>query len=199
MGARIGLAPNLRRMSENLRTYYKSVFAFDSAMQRVPGSGWDKPSPCADWTASEVAGHVAWTLSNWASRINGGGGRPEQAEADVAGDDPLAAWSEARDQILEALDKRRILQAVTATPVGEMSIDRALGIFHLDPLLHAWDVAQAVGIDPGVAQDHADRSLMSFSKTNDGSGIPGMFDPKREAPAHADAMTRLAAYTGRSV
>ena len=186
-------------MSENLRIYYKSMFSFDSAMQRVPGSGWDKPSPCTDWTAREVAGHVTWTVSNWASRIDGGGGRPEQAEAEVAGDDPLHAWSEARDQLLEALDRRGILQTATSTPFGDMSIDRALGILHLDPLVHAWDLAQAVGIDPGVAQDHAKRSLKAFAQANDGSGIPGMFGPKCDAPAHADAMTRLAAYTGRPV
>jgi hypothetical protein len=42
-------------MSTNLRAYTKAIYAFDAVAQRVPADAWDRPSPCDDWTARQVA------------------------------------------------------------------------------------------------------------------------------------------------
>ena len=75
-------------MSENLRAYTRALYAFDAVAARVDPNQWDLPSPCADWTAREVLGHVTWGTLAVAARAAGEQPPREAPEAEVAGDDP---------------------------------------------------------------------------------------------------------------
>ena len=185
-------------MSTNLRAYTQAVYAFDAVAQRVPDDAWDNPSPCQDWTAREVAGHVIWAARNVAA-LAGEAEAPEaQPEAEVAGADPLASWASARDEVLEALDHEGALQQEGPTPFGEISVDRFLGIYAVDPLIHAWDLGQATGVQVPLDPALCDRYTEQLAKAGDAIRGPGMFDDAVDVGDAADPTARLLAIAGRN-
>ena len=78
-------------MSKNLRDYTKTLYALDAVVNRVAGDDWDKQSPNEEWSARETLGHVIWGMRRIAAAINNEPEPAEQAEADVAGSDPVGS------------------------------------------------------------------------------------------------------------
>ncbi len=184
-------------MSESLRKYTRGVYALDAVIQRVPDDQWDNPSCCEGWTAREAAGHAAWLIRNVGNLAAGTGPTPEQPEAEVLGDNPAQAFREIVATTMAALDQDGVLQKVAATPFGEMPLDSFMGIVWVDPTIHAWDVADATGIDHGIDQASAQQAFDQLSPVLDNLRGPGMFADAVEA-AGDDAVARLIAFTGRS-
>lgn len=185
-------------MSENLRKYVQSVYALDAVVNRVPAGTWDNASPCDGWTAREVLGHTIWGMKRVTSIATATEGPAEQAEADVAGADPVATWQAARDTVLEALDQPGALQATFDSPMGEMTLDTAVGMFHGDPLVHAWDIGQACGIEPAIPADLAAGVTQGIAAMGDALRSPGMFGAEVEVDADASAVDKMIAMTGRN-
>jgi uncharacterized protein (TIGR03086 family) len=119
-------------------------------------------------------------------------------EAEVAGADPYTSFLSAREATLEALDHQGLLHTVIETPFGEMPLDVFLGIFALDPLVHAWDLAIATDQPHGIDDAAAERALRGMLPIDEMLRGPGRFGAEVEADG-PDAVTRLVAFTGRSV
>lgn len=186
-------------MSENLRTYLRGVYVFDAVARRVPADAWDHPSPCEEWTAKEVLGHVVWGVTNVASGASGGPAPAATPEAETAGDDPLGAWERALSAVTAALDTQGALQREMDSPFGRLPIDAGLSIFVNDLTLHAWDLARAAGIHHGIPDELAERALSGIAGAGDAIRRPGIFGPEQSAPDGADIVERMAAMAGRSV
>lgn len=181
-------------MSENLRRYQSAIYALDAVIRRVPDDAWDAPSPCEDWTAREVVGHVLWGINSLAA----GEPQPQQPEAEIAGDDVVATWTAAIDRLFAALDTKGALQRTTQTPFGELPVDATLGFFFGDPVMHTWDLAQAAGIEHGIRDDLAEATIAALGQAGDALRGPGRLGPLVQPPADADAAGRMAAFGGRT-
>lgn len=184
-------------MSENLRKYIKGVYMLDAVAQRVPAEAWDNQSCCEGWTARETAGHAGWLIRNIGNLVAGTGPTPEQPEAEVLGDDPAAGLRQIVETTLAALDEPGTLQQVHVTPFGEMPIDRFLGVVWVDPMIHAWDVADATGVAHGIDEASAQAAHDQLSPVIDNIRGPGLFADE-QAPAGVDAVGRLMGLVGRS-
>jgi uncharacterized protein (TIGR03086 family) len=183
-------------MSENLRIYTKTLYVMDAVVRRVPAGAWDNPSPCADWTAREVLGHAIWGLRSLTAAITGATAPEQQAEADVAGDDPVASWTGAMDAMLCALDQRGSLRRIIATPFGQMQVNDAIGALFIDPLAHAFDIATACGIEPALPEELATRGLAVLEPLNGSLRRPGLFGDRVEID-DGSTVDRFIAFTGR--
>lgn len=183
-------------MSENLRKYIKGIHMLDAVAQRVPAEAWDNASCCEGWTAREAAGHAGWLIRNVGSLAAGNGSIAEQAEAEVLGADPANAMREIVASTMAALDGQGVLSTVAQTPFGEMPLDQFLGIVWVDPMIHAWDVADAVGIEHGIDAQSAQDAHQQLSPVIDNLRGPGMF--AEAAGGGGDAVVELMALTGRS-
>ncbi len=184
-------------MSENLRKFTKAVYMLDAVTQRVPADAWDNPSCCEGWTARETAGHAAWFLKNTASLASGNGAIAEQAEAEVLGSDPAAEMRTVVNNTVAALDQKGALARVAATAFGEMPIDDFIGTVWIDPLTHAWDVADAAGIEHGIDEATATEATAALQPLSEALRGPGLFDAKVDASAN-DAVSSYIAFTGRT-
>ena len=68
----------------------------------------------------------------------------------------------------------------------------------LDLLVHAWDLAQAMGQPFDPPTDFVEASYGFFNvAVNDDLRAAGMFGPSIEVAADASALTRLLAHSGR--
>lgn len=184
-------------MSDNLRNFTKAVYALDGVVRRTPADAWDNPSACEDWTARQVLGHVIWGFTNVANRTEGKDAPPDQPEADVAGSDPQVTWAAARDRVLAALDHQGVLQQVQQTPFGEMAVDDFLGFYGFDPLAHAWDIAQAGGVDAALPPELCEQGFQGLSAIGDGLRGPGAMGPAIDIGDDTDPVHRFLAISGR--
>jgi len=115
-----------------------------------------------------------------------------------ADDDPVVVWNRSRDEVLKALDQPGALQIETRGPWGHPTVDEFLGFAFYDPLVHAWDLAKAVGqqpiLDASLAQQALDQ-LNAFDKHKDLRQPISLAAPI--VTTAQDAVTRLIAFCGR--
>ena len=181
-------------MSKNLQSFVKGAGMLRSVVNRVPSDAWDSASCCEGWSAREVAGHIAWGLDTTASFAHGSGPAPEIPEADKAGEDPAATVSASIAGALASLDRLGAL--VRPTPWG-MEVDGFCALMGVDTLTHAWDIADAVGIDHGIDEASAISAHETISPIAERMRGPGRFgDEVRTESPHA--IDRFIAFTGRT-
>ena len=207
-------------MSDNLLAYIKGLFCFDAVVQRTDPARWDDQSPCERWTARGVVDHnvrvcfmIAEMTRGKPAAVPAGSverARPAPSQDGFvlapalfqtfvrADDDPVAVWNQGRDDVLQALDQPGVLQLETRSPWGHPTVDAFLGFAFYDPLVHAWDLAKAVGqpamLDARLAQRALD-SLTEFGKHNNLRQPISLAAPI--VTTAQDAATRLIAFCGR--
>mgnify|MGYP001825668548 CR=1 FL=1 len=185
-------------MSENLRLYHGAIYGLDGVVRRMAADDWDKPSKCAEWSCREVIGHVTWLTRRLAGAVGSGEALPEMPEAEVAGEDPLASWTTARDLVLVGLDRPGALASLTDSPFGEAPIDTMLRISASDAYTHTWDIGAAVGIDPALDPAIAEAILPGLIQFGDNLRQPGLMGPEVEVPADASVVDRYLGFVGRN-
>jgi uncharacterized protein (TIGR03086 family) len=180
-------------MSQNLQNFVRGASTLRNVAVRVPADAWDNASCCEGWTAREVAGHIIWGLETVANFAEGGPMAEEQPEAERAGDDPAATICNAVDTAIAKLDQPETLQRDTA--IG-MPMDGFLGIMGVDSMTHAWDIADAAGIEPGIDEATAAAALETMMPMEGMMRAPGRFGDAVD-PASDSAIDRFIAFTGR--
>ena len=185
-------------MSVNLRDFTRAAYTFDAVVRRVPGDTWERRSPCEDWTAAEVLGHVVWILQRITAGARGEGRPAERPEAEIAGADPRATWNDALRTTLAALDQPNVLDRKVEVAFGTTTIDGMLGFVPSDLLAHAWDIATTADLDAHLPADMCERFTVGIAAAGDGVRGPGLMAAAVDVPADADAATRFVAQTGRT-
>jgi uncharacterized protein (TIGR03086 family) len=207
-------------MSDNQLAYIKGLFCFDAVVQRTEPDRWDNQSPCARWTARRVVDHnlmvcnmiVEMTRGNPAAVHEGSVERPFPAPSGDGlvlaphmfqrfvspDDDPVAAWNKGRDDVLAALDQPGALHTESRSPWGHCTVDSFLGFAFFDPLVHAWDLAMAVGQKPVLDAALAQRALDHLAAFGEQHELrqPGVLTEQVAASAQ-DPVSRLIAFSGR--
>ena len=159
------------------------------------------PSPCKEWTAQEVAGHVLTVLDSAVTTLKGEsydwGAAPEPAQ--VAATDPLGTFVGRAAAARLALGTASLDQVVE-TPMGEMTIGQRLSFPAMDLHLHAWDLGRALGITVEVPVEVAAFVHAVIDPLPDAmKRSEGVFGPELAAPAGATPTEALMSWTGRQV
>lgn len=177
--------------------FVRALDGFEAVLAGVAPGSWSAPSPCAGWSAADVAGHVIGDLRATEAMARGRYAEIEASDpGSAAGDDPLAAWRAARADMMAALDPAALARLVPG-PWGQMPLSEFLKRSAMEFLVHTWDVAQATGqvavLDPDLVRD-ALGPARQFAPLARLSGLVG---PECAAPGDADDLTRLLAIFGR--
>jgi uncharacterized protein (TIGR03086 family) len=173
--------------------YRRLGAAFADTVAAVPDDRWSSPSPCEDWTARDVVGHVVDTQGMFRKLV----GREIEPGPDVA-EDPLGAWTFARDQVQADLDDPELAAVEFDGFLGRRSFAQAVDQFLcFDLVVHRWDLAQAAGLEVEVPAEEVGRVLESAGAMGDAMRGPGAFGAEIEAPDGADEQTRMLAFLGR--
>ena len=162
------------QMTENLRIYTKALYGFDHVVRMVPASAWSNQSPCEGWTARDVLGHVIAVQGYVESLARGVEPtlNPYGTPGDLAGSDPLRAWSVARESVLAALDAPGVLDHTVQTFRAEETVDNFLAWNVVDTLAHTWDLARA-----GRVADQLDDDLVAHATEQATPVIAAMRQP----------------------
>jgi len=182
-------------MSEVSRWFVKAVFSMDHVVRLVPPDSWHRASPCEGWTARHVVGHVLATEAYFVACIEG---KPPpmdpMTEPDRhAGDDPAAAWAQARDAVLAAIDGPGVLDRTVATVTGRQRVEDLIAFHIVDATVHSWDLARAAGVDDRLDPGLARHCLDTVTPMRDSLRRAGVFGSPLAMPTQDDQSALLAA------
>jgi uncharacterized protein (TIGR03086 family) len=184
-----------------VRNWVRSLDVLERAIRTADPARWDGPSPCAEWTARQVAGHAMHFLTNVVQLADEGPDPDFFAEVDpveFAGDDPSATWTAVRHRIeTELLQRPDRLVNVRLTPLGvEMPVVDLLLFQGMDPVVHAWDVATATGGIVDIPDDLATDYRARFAPVGEVLRESGRLGPETE-PIGDGPVGELLGFCGR--
>lgn len=113
----------------------------------VPSDGWDRPTPCTQWTVAQVLQHAAGDQQGYAATITGEGWpteNPFEPSGHLTGDPVTLVESATR----AAAGAWSTVPAdgpdvTTPLPVGPLAPWVGAAACALDAAIHAWDIAVA--------------------------------------------------------
>ena len=146
---------------------------------RAAGGRWDRPSPCREWDARGVLEHVIGFHDVLLLR-------PLEAKPQRPRDDPERRWAVTEDALGDVLRRR----------ADELDL-KLVAALTQDVVIHAWDLARAVGADDRLDPELCDHLLARVPDDLRALAGPGMFAPPVDVPDAADPQARLLARLGR--
>jgi uncharacterized protein (TIGR03086 family) len=177
---------------------HRALDEADRFIASVPPDRLDLPTPCAGWDLGELLRHMVGHNHGWAAAARGLPAQRATWEEATLGDDPYGAYRRSADAVRAAFTGDGLLtRPFDVYGYGSFPGRIALGMHFVDFLVHAWDVARAVGA-PGdidsTLSEHALRIALRWPYQRPDKA----FDVRVEVPDTAPPEHRLVAYLGRS-
>lgn len=181
-------------MTESTPDRYRRLAGnFDSTVSRVEDDAWDRPSPCEEWTARDVLGHVISSEADFVTKV----GLSIDRSVDVAAD-PLGAWREVRDGMQAILDDPdnagRTYESLGTETTLAASVDQFLCF---DLIVHRWDIARAAGEDIEIPADDIDAANAFLDTMGQMFYDYGASAPAKTVPDDSSPEDKLLARAGR--
>lgn len=140
---------------ELTQLHARSVALAAEVVDTVEPEHLELATPCGDWTLRRLMEHVVGQHQGFAAAARGAG--PDLAlwaDAPV-GDDPAGAFRRTAQDLeaafAEAAAAGRRLWLPEIRDGGPFPLEMAVGFQLVDTLVHAWDVAAALGTPAGLA------------------------------------------------
>jgi uncharacterized protein (TIGR03086 family) len=119
---------------------------------QVKPEQWDDPTPCADWDVRTLAAHLIVGRYVYRGLLEGvpaaelGPIRERQSKA--IGNAPVTACESAVRSIREAFTEPGALERTVHHRIGDMPGSELLVQLVADCVVHSWDLATAIGVNP---------------------------------------------------
>lgn len=176
-----------------------------AAVDRVGLDQLTRPTPCAGWTIADLLAHMIVQNLGFAAAARGENADDSTSEPRPLGADPVAEHRAAAKRVQEAfaedgvLDRGLRLPEISRThPIpGAMAIT-----FHLvDCVVHAWDVARALGEQIELDDELAAIAVEIAAAVPGGEqrlGPAAAFKPRLTGESGASQVDRVVSLLGRS-
>ncbi len=170
-------------------------------LQSVNAQQWALPTPCEGWSVRDLAQHMAVGATMARQILSGEPWTREAVVEEVSSVSDLRAeweWRTAEERAgfaaFGALDR-----AVSHPVMGDIPCSQFLGMRVGDALLHAWDLARAIGTDDQLAPELVVEVWSGMSPMAGFIGTSGFFGsgPSGEVGEDAPLQNRLLDLSGR--
>ena len=177
----------------------RAVAEFDARVRQIGDHQWQAATPDEDWTVRDLVNHLVGE-DLWAPPLLAGSTIAEvgdRFEGDVRGAEPKAAWAAASAAAVRAVQADGAMGRIVHLSFGDFpGSEYTLQLF-ADHVIHAWDLARAVGAD-----EHLDEELVAccanwFKTAEEAYRGAGAIAAPPPVPDRADAQTLLLARFGR--
>ena len=179
--------------------FRQAVTEFDARVRQVGDHQWRAATPDEDWAVRDLVNHVVGE-DLWAPLLLAGSTIAEvgdRFEGDVLGAEPEAAWAAASAQAVRAVEENGAMGRIVHLSFGDFpGSEYALQLF-ADHLIHAWDLARAIGADERLDTGLVASCANWFEAMEDAYRSAGAIAARPPVPGHADAQTLLLARFGR--
>lgn len=168
---------------------------FGAIVDAVPDTGWDMPSPVAEWRARDVVGH----LVGWLPGLLQAGADLALPAGPPVEEDPASAWHAHATAVQAVLDDPATADAAFDHPMaGSMTVAEAIDrLYTTDVFLHTWDLGRATGQDVDLDRAQCAELLEGMGQIEQLLRDSGQFGPAVAVPEDADVQDRLVGFIGR--
>jgi uncharacterized protein (TIGR03086 family) len=140
------------RMLTNIVTHdATAVRASIAVVDHIKTTDLTNATPCANWNLTELLTHMTAQHRGFAAAARGNGANLEAWANLPLGPDPVAEYRDAADDVLAAFAEQGATSRPFAIPEvnadAEFPGDIAIAMHTVDYLVHAWDVARAIGVE----------------------------------------------------
>jgi uncharacterized protein (TIGR03086 family) len=122
---------------------------------------WDDPTPCTEWSVRTLVGHLIVGMQGYCALLNGASaaefGSMFERQSEAIGTDPVTKCESAVRSVRAAFAEPGALERTVHHPIGDIPGSRLLVMLTADSVVHSWDLATAIGVDPGL-----DEQLVEF-------------------------------------
>lgn len=158
---------------------------WEEVAAQVGDGDWDKSTPCDGWTVRELVDHAMF----WQGRGAGAFGADVEEGAD---------WSALRPALATALADPANLEGVVEA-LGGTPKPAVAGLITTDLLVHAWDLARAIGADATLPEEACSSTLMGLQRLPEELlRSEQMFGPVVDVGDGASAQDQLIGFVGRT-
>ena len=179
----------------------RAVEEFGARVRAVADDQWELPTPCADWNVRQLVNHLVYE-NRWTVPLMNGGTIAEvgdRYEGDLLGDDPKGAWADASAAAVRSVRADGALERTVHLSAGPTPATEYVNQLFADHLIHAWDLARAVGADERLDPELVEACAGWFVAMEPRYRAVGAIGDRPEVRPDADAQTRLLAAFGRTV
>jgi uncharacterized protein (TIGR03086 family) len=180
--------------------HQKAVEEFDARVRAVGDDQWELPTPCSDWNVRQLVNHLVYE-NRWTVPLMEGSTIAEvgdRYEGDLLGDDPKGAWAEASAEAVAAVQADGAIERMVDLSSGPTPAGEYVSQLFADHLIHAWDLARAVGADDGLDPELVEACAAWFADMEPHYRAAGAIGDRPETPPGADDQTVLLAAFGRT-
>ncbi|MBD0292191.1 MAG: TIGR03086 family protein [Jiangellaceae bacterium] len=186
-------------MVEVVGLFERSVGEFDARVSEVGPKQWSAPTPCTDWDVRALVNHV--TVEDlWVPPILHGAtiaAVGDRFDGDQLGPDPTAAWRGAQDAAVRAARNLDPADPIVHLSFGDFPASFYLTQLIFDHVVHAWDLATAIGADTRLDAGLVEFAVREFAVQEDAYRSSGVIAARPPVPDGADTQTWLLAMFGR--
>jgi uncharacterized protein (TIGR03086 family) len=178
----------------------RAVEEFGARVQAVGDDQWELPSPCSDWNVRQLVNHLVYE-NRWTVPLMGGSTIAEvgdRYEGDLLGDHPKAAWEESSQEAVGSVQADGALDRIVDLSSGPTPAREYVSQLFADHLIHAWDLARAIGADERLDPELVDACASWFASMEDLYRSIGAIGERPEVRPGADPQTTLLAAFGRT-
>lgn len=177
----------------------RAVAEFDARVRQIGDRQWQAATPDEDWTVRDLVNHLVGE-DLWAPPLLAGSTIAEvgdRFEGDVLGAEPKAAWAAASAAAVRAAGEDGAMDRIVHLSFGDFpGSEYTLQLF-ADHLIHAWDLARAIGADEHLDDELVVSCATWFEAVEEAYRGAGAIAERPPVPGHADAQTLLLARFGR--
>jgi uncharacterized protein (TIGR03086 family) len=177
--------------------YRRTVAVWTARAATVTTDQWGTGTPCADWAVRDLVNHVVgedlWTVHLVQGRTIADVG--DALDGNLLGDRPLDVAQRAADDAVLAVAQAAPNGGKVHLSYGEEDLGEYLHQLAADHLIHAWDLAVAVGGDTALDADLVEEVGGWFAEREELYRSAGMIGPRVEVGE--DAQSRLLGAAGR--
>ena len=176
-------------MTEVVERHIQACEGFSDIVAKAEGR-WERRSPCSEWDAQGIVEHMIGFHDVLLLR-------PLNAKPQRPKGDPVERWAVTQTALSTVL--RRIADDPASVEGGTSVPDlgRLLPALTAEALVHTWDLARAVGVDPALDVGLCEITYEVVRPNKNQPRDSGMFGPSVSVPDDADAGTKLIAFYGR--
>src|SRR4029450_6940131 len=178
----------------------RAVEEFDARVRAVGDDQWGLPTPCGEWSVRRLVNHLVYE-NRWTVPLMGGGTIAEvgdRYEGDLLGDDPKGAWEASSKEAVQSVLADGALERVVGLSSGPTPAREYVSQLFADHLVHAWDLARAVGADERLDPELGDACAGGVASMGELYRSIGAIGERPEVLPGADPQTTLLAAFGRT-
>ena len=179
--------------------FSRAVAEFDARVRAIGDGQWQAETPDEGWNVRDLVNHVTGEAL-WAPPLLAGSTIAEvgdRFDGDVLGTDPLAAWAAASVAAVRAVEEDGAMDRIVHLSFGDFPGSEYTWQLMADHLIHAWDLARAIGADERLDGGLVESCAGWFDSAEDAYRNAGAIGARPPVSGDADAQTVLLARFGR--